>query len=139
MIVSDERVARFVSDGLCFPLCPPYVAIGIERDGMIRAGVVLNVFEGHDVHVSAVGTGWTREFFRELGLYIFEQLGCLRATMITEWPNVVPYVERLGGRREGLLRNHFGPNRDGILMGVLKEEYQFRLTVKADSGINSAI
>lgn len=123
MIVADERVARFVSEEIGFGLCPPYSVIGIERDGTIVAGVLVNQFEGHDCHITVAGTGWTRGFLHAVGDYVFNQLGCIRVTLTTERPHIVALAVRLGGQVEGCLRNHFGPGRNGTIIGILKEEY----------------
>lgn len=123
MIVSGEDVARFISNGLGFGLCPPYVAIGTERDGEIVNGVIINHYEGADCHLTAYGTGWTRTFLREIGSYIFDNLGCERFTMITRDRKVAGYALRLGGQIEGELRNHFGNGVNGIIIGVLREDY----------------
>lgn len=125
MIVTDDRAAKFVSEHLGFPLCPPYSVMGIERDGVITGAVLFNQFEGAGVHVSAAGRGWTLPFMRALGDYVYRQLGCERMTLTTESEAVAQYAERLGGKREGLLRSHFGPGRDGIVIGVLKSEYLY--------------
>lgn len=125
MIVSDERVARFVSEEIGFGLCPPYSVVGIERGGTIVAGVLVNQFEGSNCHITASGTGWTRAFLEAVGAYVFDQLGCIRATITTEQPKVVSLAVRLGGQVEGCLRNHFGPGRNGTIIGILKEEYRY--------------
>lgn len=124
-IVSGERVARFVSRRLCIAVTPPYMAIGIERFGDIVAGVILHCFEGPNVHLTAAGTGWTRSFFRAVGAYVFGALGCCRVTFTTESEAVARYAERLGAKREGLLRDQFGEGRDGIVLGLLKREWRF--------------
>ena len=124
MIISDERVARFVQDALG-PFVPPYTCLGVERGGVIVAGAILNHFEGADIHVSAAGRGWTLPFMRALGEYVYTQLGCERMTFVTERPDVVDYVQRMGGQIEGRMRNHFGPGRDATLLGVLKKEYRY--------------
>ena len=125
MIVTDNRVAAFIADGLKYPLCPPYSFMGWERDGAITGAALFNCFEGPDVHVGAVGTGWTRGFLKAVGDYVYRQLGCTRMTLTTESETVARYAERLGGKREGVLRSHFGPGRDGIVIGVLKSEYLY--------------
>lgn len=125
MIVSDERVALFVSEQLDVALCPPFTAMGIERDGKVVAGVVFNHFEGCDVHVTIAGSGWTRSFLQAVGAYVFGQLECLRMTAITEQPLVEHLAHKLGGQTEGLLRNHFGYGRDGVLIGVLRDEWRY--------------
>jgi RimJ/RimL family protein N-acetyltransferase len=126
VIVTDERVARFVSDKLGFTLCPPFTAMGLEKDGEIVAGAVFNHFEGADLHVTVAGSGWTRGFLVAVGTYVFDQLGCERMTAITCCPEVMGFAERLGGKREGVLRRHFGPSKDGTIFGILREEYRMR-------------
>lgn len=125
MIVTDDRVARFVSDALSVGFVPPYTCMGIERNGEIIGGVILNVFEGADLHISVAGRGWTRSFYRAVGQYVFGQLRCERMTVITEYPDVVRLGERLGGQIEGCLRNHFGRGRDGFIVGLLKDEWKY--------------
>lgn len=125
MIVSDERVARFVSEGLGFNLVPPYTVMGIERHGIVVAGVLFNCFEGADVHFTAYGKGWTPSFMRAVGQYVFGILGCERMTAVTEEPAVVRLACKLGGMVEGCLRSHFGRGRDALLIGVLKNEYRY--------------
>lgn len=125
MIVTDERVARFIYQRTGTVFCPPYSVMGVERDGEIVAGVLINQFEGANCHVSAAGSGWTLPFMRALGRYVYNQLGCLRMTLTTESEIVARYAERLGGQREGVMRSHFGPRRDGILIGILREEYLY--------------
>ena len=123
MIVSDDRVARFVGERLGAAFVPPYTCMGIERAGKIVAGVIFNVFEGCDVHVTVAGSGWTRDFLSEVGHYVFTTLGKERMTAITERPEVVKFGERLGGKVEGLLRSHLGKGRDAFVIGILKDDY----------------
>lgn len=125
MIVADERVARFVADGLDFTLCPPYTAMGIERAGEIVAGVLFNCFEGADVHITTYGKGWTPSFMRAVGEYVYGTLGCARMTAVTESPEVVKLACKMGGLVEGCLRSHFGMGRDALIVGVLRNEYQY--------------
>lgn len=126
MIVADERCARFVSGRLGFALCPPFTAMGLERDGEIVGAVVFNHFEGADVHVSVAGCGWTRAFLKAVGSYVFDTLGCERMTAITADEVTATFAERLGGQHEGVLRSHFGPGKDGFIAGILASEWKFR-------------
>ena len=125
MIVTDERVARFVGERVGDVLFPPYTCMGIERGGEIVGGVVFNCFEGHDVHVTVAGRGFSAGFLADIGNYVFDQLKCQRMTAKTEQTAIVRLAERLGGQVEGLLRNHFGPGRDAFLVGILKDEWRF--------------
>ena len=126
MIVTDDRVARFVGAQIDAIIYPPFTCIGIERNGEIIAGAIFNCFTGHDVELTLAGQGWNRPFLRAIGEYPFGQLGCYRVQMTTEQEKVAEYAERLGARREGLLRGKFGPGRDGIVLGILAHEYKFR-------------
>lgn len=125
MIVTDNRVAEFVSRKLGFGLCPPYTCAGIERDGEIIAGVILNCWEGADIQATAAGTGWTLGFMRALGEYVYGQLGCERMTFVTEQESVGRLAEKLGAKYEGTLRSHFGRGKDGLVYGVLRDEYRY--------------
>lgn len=124
-IATDERVARFLSERLGVALCPPYTVMGLERDGVIVAGVLFNQFEGASVHVSAAGSGWTRDFVRAVGAYVYDQLGCLRMTITTELDAVKSYALRLGGEVEGRMRDHFGEGRDAWIIGILRRDWKF--------------
>lgn len=125
MIVTDDRVARFVGERIGSVIYPPFTAIGIERDGEIIAGAIFNCFTGHDVEITVAGKGWTRAFFRAVGSYVFDQMQCCRFQFTTESEDTARLAERLGGVREGILRDKFGPGRDGIVLGVLRGEYRF--------------
>lgn len=125
MLVTDERVARFVSERIGYPVVPPYTCLGSERGGEIEAGIIFHCFEGSNVHVTAAGRKWSRRLFRATGEYVFGQLGCERMTFTTEQPKVIDYVKRLGGRVEGVLRSQFGKGRDGTIIGVLRDEWRY--------------
>lgn len=126
-IVEGDEVARFVSESIGVSFVPPFTTMGIEKDGEIVGGVLFNVFEGSDVHVSIAGHGWSRGFCVAVGQYVFGQLGYERMTAVTEIPKIVKIAERLGGKVDGLMRNHFGKGRDAFVVGILKEEYRFGL------------
>lgn len=114
-----------MSECLGFGLCPPYSAVGIERGGEIVGGVLFNHFEGPDVHVTIAGKGWTRALLRAVGTYVYDQLGCERMTAVTPSDVVAGYASRLGGQIEGRLRSHFGPGKDGIIVGILRDEWKY--------------
>lgn len=128
MIVTDDRVARFVGARIGAIIYPPFTCMGLERGGEIVAGAVFNCFTGPDVEVTVAGRGWTRGFIRAVGAYVFQQLGCGRITVTTEHEAVARMAERLGGKREGVLRDKFGTGRDGIVLGILAGEYRYEST-----------
>ena len=124
-IVTDHRVAKFVGSQVDAIIYPPFTTMGIERNGEIIAGVVFNCYTGHDAHFTAAGHGWTRGFLADFGNYVFAQLKCERTTAITRQTRVESLAARLGGRREGVLRNYFGKGHDAIVIGILKEDYRY--------------
>lgn len=125
MIVTDERVARFVGERCGTIICPPYTAMGIERDGKVTAGVVFNCYTGNDIAVTVAGERFTRDFIVAVGKYVFEQVGCLRMSITTEKPEVIKIAHRLGAQTEGTKRNHFGKGRDGTILGILREDWDY--------------
>lgn len=125
LIVTDERVARFISEASGHSFCPPYSVMGIERDGKVIAGALFNQFEGANVHVSTVGKGWTKGFLKAVGVYVFDQLGCERMTFTASEPAVVEYALRLGGKVEGVMRSHFAKGVDATIVGVLRNEWRY--------------
>lgn len=124
-IVTDGRVAKFVSEVVGKGFVPPFTCMGIERHGEVIAGVLFNVYEPPDVHVTVAGYGWTKGFLADVGAYVFGTLKCERMTAITEQPRIVRIAERLGGQVEGRLRHHFGVGRDGYVIGILASEYKY--------------
>jgi RimJ/RimL family protein N-acetyltransferase len=123
--LDGPEVAQWLAGHFNEVFCPPFYAFGWERDGEIIAAVLFNQFEGWDVAVTAAGTGWTRRMLREIGVYAYSVLGAGRITLTTESETVAKYAERLGAVREGVLRNHFGKGRNGIVLGILKDEYLY--------------
>ncbi|WP_210286982.1 GNAT family N-acetyltransferase [Ancylobacter tetraedralis] len=124
-VLDDPRVTVFVGEQLRVLFWPPFRSLGIERRGSITAGVVFNHFEGVDCHASVVGSGFTRAFLADVGDFAFRGMGRRRITVKTEQPRIVRIAERLGGRIEGCLRDHFGEGRDAFLVGILRHEYRF--------------
>lgn len=125
MIVTDERVARFVGERCGTIIYPPFTTMGVERDGQVIAGVIFNCFTGNDIAVTVAGGPFGREFISAVGKYVFGKIGCLRMSITTEQPKVIEIATRLGAQTEGRKRNHFGMGRDGIVLGILKEEWKF--------------
>lgn len=124
-IVTDDRVAKFVGSKVNSVIFPPYTCVGIEKEGEVIGGVIFNCFTGHGVHATVAGRGWTKGFLAEIGHYVFSTLHCKRITVITEQDHVVRIAERLGGKVEGVLRNQFGKDRNGTIVGILKDEWKF--------------
>lgn len=126
MIITDDRVARFVGERCGTIIYPPFTCMGIERDGAIIGGAVFNCFTGHDVEMTVAGeaVAFTRRFYRAVRHYVFNQMGCLRVSATTESNQVVELALRLGFKVEGVKRDHFGAGRDGVVLGILQGEWK---------------
>lgn len=125
MIVTGNHVAEYVGAKVGSVIVPPFSTLGIERSGQIVAGVVFNVWTGPDVQmtIAAEPGAITRRFLKRVGHYATNELGCIRATIETEQPQVVDIALRMGGKIEGVKRDLFGPERDGTVIGILKRDW----------------
>jgi hypothetical protein len=126
MIVSDERVAHFVGDCVGTVIQPPYTCLGIEQGGNIVTGIVFNCWTGNDIELTVASTSGhlPRRLLRRAAAYVFGELGCSRVSFTTENPAVVEMAKRLSAQPEGRKRHLFGPGRDGVILGILREEWK---------------
>lgn len=127
MIVIGDDVAAFVAIMTGQHLSPPYVAIGrADAEGQIVAGIVFNCWTGRDIEltVAALPGGITRSLLRRAAAYVFHEAGCDRASFTTESQEVVDLALRLGAQTEGRKRHLFGLGRDGVILGILREDWK---------------
>ena len=66
----------------------------------------------------------TRAFLRAVFGYPFNELGFARVTAVVEEENVkaLNMNHGLGFKDEGILRNWYGVGKNGVVMGMLKDE-----------------
>jgi RimJ/RimL family protein N-acetyltransferase len=106
---------------------PPTTAIGrTDDEGQIVAGIVFNCWTGPDIEltVAALPGGVSRALLRRAAAYVFDEHGCIRASFTTESQEVVDLALRLGAQTEGRKRHLFGPGRDGVILGILREDWK---------------
>jgi len=127
VIVTDNRVARYVSQKIGRGLCPPFTCMGIEKDGEIVCGAIFNNFTGYDMELTIASErgAITRAFLVAMGKYVRDTNRCGRVSITTEQPLVAAMAKRLGGKVEGVKRNFFGPGRDATILGIIKSEWRF--------------
>lgn len=121
----DSRVPLYVGEKVGTVFCPPLVALGVEENGVIIGGVVLNCFTGNDIEMSIAGETrtWSRPFIQRVRDYIFDELGCERVSITTKNQKVIELAYRLGAQTEGRKRNHFGKGEDAVILGILRDEW----------------
>lgn len=126
MIITDNRVARFVGERCGTIIYPPYTCLGVEKNGAVIGGAIFNCFTGQDVEMTVAGeaSAFTRQFYHAVRNYVFKQMGCLRISVTTESEKVIELAKRLGAQVEGRKRDHFGKGRDGIVLGILEKDWK---------------
>lgn len=107
---------------------PNCVALGLEEDGELIAGVVYNWYTGPSIsmHVAAEpGRRWlNRDFLFRAFAYPFLQLECNRVTGLVRLDNLDAqrFDEHLGFVKEGIIRQGAADKTDFILYGMLRDE-----------------
>jgi RimJ/RimL family protein N-acetyltransferase len=125
----DQRICKWVGDRVDEDnFGSGAIAIGLEDDGELIAGVVFNMYTGPSIsmHVAAVpGSYWlNRDFLWRSFAYPFIQLGCRRVTALVRSDNAAShrFVRHLGFTEEGLLRRACTDGMDMVVYGMLLEE-----------------
>ena len=132
-IIADqhERVAKWVGERVDEDMWGDCKTIGLLEGDELIAGVVYNLYNGPSIcmHVAAVpGKRWmTREYLQVCFAYPFLQLGCRRVTALTRVDNkeAIRFIEHLGFRREGIIREACTDGTDMYLLGMLRKECRF--------------
>ncbi len=104
-----------------------FVAIGYERAGHLRGGVVFTQYSGANIVMAcALEAPLTRMFLRAMFIYPFLQLGCRRMTLLIDEDNKksIRLVEHVGFKQEGRMREAM-PRGDVLVYGLLKSECRF--------------
>lgn len=128
MIVCDERFRYWLEGKVGTTLPEDAQFIGRIVDGKVVAAVSFSHWTGHDIELSVAalpGAG-SRALLRAIFQYVFDQLDCVRCTARIRASNEksLSLAERIGFRREGVLRNGYG-NEDAVILGLLRNEDVF--------------
>ena len=99
----------------------------VTEDMQIMGVVVYSRWTKHNCEMSAASVTprfMTRAFLREVFGYPLNELGMARVTAVVEADNhkALNMNRGLGFKDEGILRNWYGEGRDGVVMGMLKDE-----------------
>lgn len=127
MIVTDARAIELIEGLTGNRFAPPYTVIGDETGGEVTAAMAFTTWTGPDVLVSVAARKGrlSRTLIKAAGDYVFRQLDCCRATLITESTRVRDYGIRLGAADEGRCRNQFGIGRDGYRIAFHRDQWRF--------------
>ena len=102
-------------------------ALGLVVNGEIIAAMALGGWERGNIEVSfaADSPRWaTRDTIRRMMAWPFQQLNCHRVTTRISANNrrAIRFNEGIGFKREGIIREGWGPGEDAILFGLLRSE-----------------
>lgn len=108
----------------------PSTALGVaDERGVLRGGVVYHDWRPHfrsiELSCASEGRRWlSREIVRALLRYAFVQLDCNRLQSVTPLKSDEPrrFLERLGFKREGVVRLGFGTDH-AVVYGLLRKEW----------------
>lgn len=110
----DQIVANFVSAGLGVRIHPPYTAMGwvaVDESGnwKLVSGAIFNDYHIASIEISFYGK-LTRQCWRDILDYVFNQLKCLRLTARTKYSNVTvrQMLPKHGWVYEGTLKRFYG-------------------------------
>jgi hypothetical protein len=127
VIVFGADPAAFIASKMGQPLCEPWAAIGWQRSAAVVAAIGFTCWDGDDIRITVASDKgqMNRSLFRAAGVYVFAQIGCVRATIITENPDVADFAQRLGAEPEGMSRNQFGIGRDGYRLAFHRDGWRY--------------
>ncbi|MBX4908361.1 MULTISPECIES: GNAT family protein [Rhizobium] len=137
MIVCEPsaEIAAWVGARIGVTFHPPYTTLAHVERGRIIAGFVFNVWTEHDIEISLAADRLSLTLMRAVFDYVFNQLGCRRATCRTRADNISAQrlLARVGAEPEGRQRGYFG-DCDGLLYAIMKEDFPHGLHAKGPQG-----
>lgn len=117
-----QRVTWFVCDRIGRLIHPPLIAIGFERDGVLKAGAIFNDYQpGGNIELTlASDVPFTRGMIGVIAHYVFVQLKCTRLSLTTNLTNerVIGLARKAGFRQEAIRSDYFGPGEHAVLFGM---------------------
>ena len=126
LLYADEYVAGWMAERMGETIIPPYTAFAtVSADGQLMAGVLFNQFNEGSVEVSLYAPRHvSRGLLRAAAAYAFRDLQCNRITARTRASSlsVQKFIERVGFRKEGVIRSYYRSGEDSILYGMLRSE-----------------
>jgi len=125
------RILEFFNSKTSLAESADMKAIGLERDGVLVAGVVYEGFNGVNVwmHVAAEsGARWmTKSYLRYCFHYPFNELGVSRVSAYVNASNTaaVHMDDHIGFKREALLKGAAPDGGDVIIYMMRKQDCRF--------------
>ncbi len=131
MIVVGKAVADWVADRIGNTTWHDEQAIGIEKDGVIVGGVVIDSYVPNarcSIHCAGEGKRWiNREFIFVVFDYVFRQLDCQVVISPVNASNIdsLKFIEHIGFTKALEIKNGCGDN-DLILFTMQKQDCRWK-------------
>ena len=124
-----ERIGRFVGLAIESKGWSPFTAIGLEKNGILIAGVVYDNYNGKNIfaHIAATGRHWlNKEFLWYMHHYPFMELKVSRVTGMVSEKNkdAIKFIEHLGGELESKLEKAH-PDGDLLIYRMFKKDCKY--------------
>lgn len=125
------RVFDFVSSRVPMAAVENMKAIGLERNGLLAAGVIYEGFNGQNVwmHVAANPDGkWmTRDYLRYCFEYPFDEMGVKRVSGYVNASNkaAVRFDEHLGFKKEAVLQGAAADGGDVFIYVMRRNDCRY--------------
>ena len=125
----DEQIGKWVGEKVEPKWADGDIAIGSEKDGALVAGVLMNSWNGANIHAHLrcdSPYGMTREFLREVFRTVFNQLGAQRMTAACCSANkrILVVLSKMGFTCEAILKN-FLPDGHLVVMVMWPENCKY--------------
>lgn len=125
-VFDAERIGKWVTEKAGGQYQPGNTGIALERDGELVVGIMYDGYTEASISMHSRcddPKATTREFYRIIFDYPFNQLKVKRATVIVSTANerAQQIDERLGFVREAVLKDYF-PDGDAIIYYMNKEQ-----------------
>ncbi len=120
-------------------------AIGLRENGVYRSVVVFDTFSSTSCWVSVASDGSKRfiprEYIIRVFAYPFLQLGYPRINSLVSVLNTqsVRFIQKIGCRREGIMRKAGAKGEDMILFGMLRNECRWLMPANAGNSTKATI
>jgi RimJ/RimL family protein N-acetyltransferase len=128
-VVQDDRKARFLIQAkIGIRIADPFSGLVFVDDERTIGAAVFNNYDGRDIHFTCAMVENNIEIgmriARRVAWYVFKVMDCHRCTATTPRSNLraITALETLGFRFEGVLREYFPNDEDGMVYGLLRCE-----------------
>lgn len=129
----DGRIARWICRKMKMPefVQEAYSTMGFLYKGRLIGGIIFSACRpGEDVWMTIYTEDkrWcSRRILKIIFNYVFTFLGCRRVSALISYDNAASlnFTQKVGFKKEGLLRQYREDGKDAYILGMLKKECKY--------------